>query len=41
MALGLYVGNRLHGRISSERALKVIGALLVVSGLALLWKALA
>jgi hypothetical protein len=40
MALGLYVGNRLHGRISSERALKVIGALLVASGVALLWKAL-
>jgi len=41
MALGFYLGNRLHGRISSERAFRVIGALLVVSGFALLWKALA
>jgi len=41
MALGFYLGNRLHGRISSERAFKVIGALLVVSGLALLRKAAA
>jgi uncharacterized protein len=40
MALGLYLGNKLHGRISNERAMKVIGALLVGSGMALLWKAL-
>lgn len=40
MMLGLYLGNKLHGRISTGQAYKVIGALLVVSGLSLLWKAL-
>lgn len=40
MALGMYLGNRLHGRISGERAFQVIGGLLVASGASLLWKAL-
>ena len=40
MMCGLYLGNKLHGRIASEQALKVIGALLIVSGLSLLWKAM-
>ena len=40
MMMGLYLGNKLHGRISSEQAFKVIGTLLIVSGLSLLWKAL-
>ncbi len=40
MMLGLYTGNKLHGRISTNQAFKVIGTLLVVSGLSLLWKAL-
>jgi len=40
MMLGLYIGNKLHGRISTNQAFKVIGTLLIVSGLSLLWKAL-
>lgn len=40
MALGLYAGNRLHGRISHEQALRVISVLLIVSGASLIWKAL-
>lgn len=39
LMLGLYLGNKLHGRISTQRALQVIGSLLIVSGLSLLWKA--
>lgn len=41
MALGLYAGNRLHGRISHEQALRVISFLLIASGTSLVWKALA
>ncbi|MDP1718454.1 MAG: TSUP family transporter, partial [Burkholderiales bacterium] len=41
MALGLYTGNRLHGRISHDQALRVISFLLIVSGTSLVWKALA
>jgi uncharacterized membrane protein YfcA len=32
MALGLYVGNKVHLDITSEAMLKVVGALLVISG---------
>lgn len=39
MGLGLYVGNKLHGRVSDSQARMAVGALLVVSGLSLLWKA--
>lgn len=38
MALGLYLGNRVHHRISNEQALRVIGVLLILSGLSLLAK---
>jgi uncharacterized membrane protein YfcA len=41
MMLGLYLGNKLHGSISDRQASRVIGTLLIVSGLSLLWKALA
>jgi len=41
MALGMYCGNRLHGRISREAAVRIIGALLTLSGLSLLVRALA
>jgi len=38
MAAGLYVGNRIHHRISNDRALQVIGVMLVLSGLSLVAK---
>lgn len=38
MAVGQYLGNLIHHRISNEQALRVIGVLLIVSGLALLAK---
>jgi uncharacterized membrane protein YfcA len=38
MAIGLYLGNRIHHRISNEQALRVIGVLLIGSGLSLLAK---
>jgi uncharacterized membrane protein YfcA len=38
MAHGLYLGNRVHHRISNEQALRAIGLLLVASGLSLLAK---
>jgi len=38
MAAGLYIGNRIHHRISNERALQVIGVMLVVSGVSLVVK---
>lgn len=40
MAAGLYLGNRIHHRISNERALQVIGVMLVLSGLSLVIKVL-
>ena len=40
MAAGLYLGNRVHHRISNERALQVIGVMLVLSGLSLVIKVL-
>ena len=39
MAIGQYLGNLIHHRISNEHALRVIGVLLLVSGLSLLAKA--
>ena len=38
MAVGQYLGNRIHHRISNEQALRVIGVLLIVSGISLLAK---
>jgi uncharacterized membrane protein YfcA len=40
MAAGLYIGNHIHHRISNERALQVIGVMLVLSGLSLVIKVL-
>ena len=39
MALGLYIGNKVHLDITSEGMLKVVGALLVLSGAVLFLKA--
>lgn len=39
MILGLYLGNKLHGRVSDAQARVAVGALLVVSGVSLVWKA--
>jgi hypothetical protein len=39
MAAGLYIGNKVHLDITSEGMLKVVGALLVVSGAMLFLKA--
>jgi uncharacterized membrane protein YfcA len=39
MALGLYLGHRVHLGISSRQMLKLIGALLIGSGASLIWKA--
>lgn len=38
MVLGQYFGNAIHHRISNEQALRVIGLLLLGTGLSLLWK---
>ena len=38
MAVGQYLGNRIHHRISNEQALRVIGVLLILSGISLLAK---
>lgn len=40
MVLGLYVGNRLHGRLAREHVVRVVGGLLVVSGVSLILRAL-
>jgi hypothetical protein len=39
MALGLKLGHRVHLGLSNEQMLKLIGALLLGSGISLLWKA--
>ena len=39
MALGLYLGNKVHLGISRQQQLAVIGGLLLLSGGSLLWKA--
>lgn len=41
MAIGQYIGNRIHHRISNAQALRVIGVLLVVGGLSLVARSLA
>ena len=38
MAIGQYLGNRVHHQISNEQALRVIGVLLILSGISLLAK---
>jgi len=38
MAAGLYFGNKAHLGISNQQTLRLIGALLLVSGASLLWK---
>ena len=38
MAVGLYMGNKVHMDITSEGMLKVVGTLLVLSGLMLFLK---
>jgi hypothetical protein len=40
MLIGLYVGNRLHINISRETIVRIIGGLLVVSGISLVFRAL-
>lgn len=40
MLLGLYAGNRLHGRLAREHVVRVVGGLLVVSGVSLILRAL-
>ncbi len=40
MAFGFYTGNRLHGRVSYEHAVRAIGFLLIVSDASLVWKVL-
>jgi len=39
LALGLWLGNRLHGKLAREQAVRVVGALLTLSGLSLLLRA--
>lgn len=39
MALGLYLGNKVHLGITHQQQLAIIGGLLLVSGGSLLWKA--
>lgn len=41
MALGLYCGNRLHGRLARAQAVRIIGGLLLLSGVSLLLRAAA
>ncbi|MBI4205597.1 MAG: sulfite exporter TauE/SafE family protein [Betaproteobacteria bacterium] len=40
MVVGLYCGNRLHLNLSRENAVRIIGGLLVVSGISLVFRAL-
>lgn len=39
MALGLYLGHRVHLGISSQQMLRLVGALLIGSGISLAWQA--
>lgn len=41
MALGTWCGHKLHGRLSREQAVRVVGGLLVLSGASLLLRAAA
>lgn len=40
MALGLWCGHRLHGRLTREQAIRIIGGLLLLSGVSLVLRAL-
>ena len=40
MMLGLYLGNRLHLNLPREQIIRVLGVLLVMSGLSLVLRAL-
>ena len=40
MALGLWCGQRLHGRLTRDQAVRIIGALLLLSGVSLLVRAM-
>lgn len=39
MALGLYLGHKVHVGLTNQQILKLIGLLLLISGMSLLWKA--
>jgi uncharacterized membrane protein YfcA len=41
MALGMWCGHRLHGKVSREQSLRFIGALVLLSGISLIARALA
>jgi uncharacterized membrane protein YfcA len=41
MALGLWCGHRLHGRLTRDQAIRIIGALLLLSGASLIVRAFA
>lgn len=41
MALGLACGHRLHGRLTRDQAVRIVGALLVISGASLVVRAMA
>ena len=41
MALGLWCGHRLHGRLTRDQAIRIIGGLLLLSGASLVVRALA
>ncbi len=41
MALGLWCGHRLHGSLSRDQVIRIIGGLLLLSGISLLLRALA
>ena len=41
MALGMWCGHRLHGRLSRDQAIRFIGGLLLLSGISLLVRAFA
>ena len=40
MAMGLWCGQRLHGRLTRDQAVRIIGALLLLSGVSLLVRAM-
>ena len=41
MALGLWCGHRLHGKLSRDQAIRIIGGLLLLSGASLIVRAMA
>jgi uncharacterized protein len=40
MVLGLWLGNRLHGKLPRDHAVRIVGTLLIASGISLLVRAL-